>query len=338
MSNSINLIEKYRKYENMLQTDPYNMTYSRKLTKYGAMLKKHQKGGTHLDQNFSHTPQAHAHTPAKILVNKPTNSLVASKPSESSARTAILIKKINDMVAYAKETGMRGGARKTISTVKGYRNMTGGVTPAEKAEFERKTAERRKRIDAHLIKSTEINDAVEKLHQANIQYVATNTSLTEKLKTLNTEMQALRAELQTKIDEKIQFEKNIVDLQTKCGVHETQKSTNDTNIQQLTEANDKLHKAASEQTALSNEQKQQIIQLQLDIDIEKKNLEHANSRNKETIANIEKQIAENQQKYTESLANIEELKKQYETLANDFDDLEVPYNKSYENIKQKIPE
>ncbi|VBB18479.1 hypothetical protein YASMINEVIRUS_942 [Yasminevirus sp. GU-2018] len=120
--------EKYRKYRDLLQDDPHNEVYSRKLTKYGNMLKKSQKGGNLLDQILTNTPQVND-VPA---TNEPVSNADASG-SGSKAKTENLIRKINDMVAYAQENGMSGGSKKRSthgsgsgSRVKGYRQMVGG--------------------------------------------------------------------------------------------------------------------------------------------------------------------------------------------------------------------
>lgn len=103
--------EKYRKYKTLLHDDPHNAVYAKKLNKYKNMS---QKGGNIIDQIMN--------TPKEVLnSNSNSNSNVSA-----SSKTADLIKKINDMVEYAQESGksLQGGAK---SSVKGFRKMVGGA-------------------------------------------------------------------------------------------------------------------------------------------------------------------------------------------------------------------
>lgn len=132
--------EKYRKYEELLSNNPNNETYKRKVHKYRALSLK-MNGSIQIGGNTQSNEEFKFDALREMAGQQPLNQkqYMGNTKSDGDNRSRLnsteLVKKINNLVAYAQETGMQmdGGANKKnkntqnkTTSIKGYRLLGGG--------------------------------------------------------------------------------------------------------------------------------------------------------------------------------------------------------------------
>ena len=305
--------EKYRKYKDLLRDDPHNEVYSRKLMKYGNMVKKSQKGGNLLDQILPNTPQFDD-VPA---TKEPVPNTDASGSNGSKAKTENLVRKINDMIAYAQENGMTGGTKKRSahgsgsgSRVKGYRQMVGGAreVPAQ--------------IQAAMDKlkqsmgETEIIQGVSLLKEKAVKSTQEAIDLKARVDSLTAQLEAIQQEKQS-ADENIGTkEKSLGELEEAYKALRTAIELGNglTKEQDVEKAKEILRLSKEEITKL----KEEIARLKEQADKEK-----------ETIAQLTAEL----KKATDDLQELEGV---HDATIKGYEEVVTEYDKKYKELMGKI--
>lgn len=117
---------KYRKYVHYAKQDPNNQIYQYKLNKYRTLL-----GGENANANTN------ANANANTNVNTNANSIndLMKLYNAADPKTAEVIRKIQNILAYSKQQGITGGAhgkKMEINKVSGTRKMSGAVRHSKK--------------------------------------------------------------------------------------------------------------------------------------------------------------------------------------------------------------
>jgi colicin import membrane protein len=316
--------EKYRKYKTLQKKHPRNATYTYKVQKYNELMSKFgQKGGNEqMNQMYGTVPnQQFSFNQNQGQLNK-SNPLVETMDrknlsmnqtnmqnyngSASQAKTSELVRKIQNMVEYAKQNGMKGGSQKKSSntttnsgaknTIKGIRNMKGGVKVGDldfskenlfdnPLEFEEE--EKQKTIEQLTAEQQNVTSAIEKSVNAIINK---KNELEQKIAELDAEKK--RLEQDKKIAEETMAEKL-------------------KEIEELNTAKKALEEALREYEEVPEELGPSISEVKADLENKIDSLNKELAQEKQTIEELNKKLATLQRHMTNATNALEKYQSKY---------------------------
>ena len=269
--------EKYRKYAELLRSEPSNSLYKRKLQKYRTLASKTtQRGGN------APNPFAEPLSSSKDIVSSSRNN--RNDHVDSRARTNELVSKIQNMLAYAQVAQTQTGAgkkKKHRTQTKGYRNMVGGVDLDFSADG---TISNSAQVlqDAKHNQSADFGRFKEAQKQTSQQIVSGVEKLIAAKKEADTKVVRLEAEL-------ADLQGQLADVNRQMSDIEDQLAEKNGELVQLTTAKEQLEKALDVANTGSQQGMDQLRQ-QLE-DLQQKAAAREEALAAE-IAKLERQLAE----------------------------------------------